>query len=118
MKSMICGAMAIALAALSQPALAQADPSSQDDPSVTACEMSQFKGKTAVEAGFVRQAMSVAGVTVSMLYASSDGNMFEVECAFELKDGKFQLVKDAAPVTLPGLYPIDPAKTMLFADPS
>jgi hypothetical protein len=72
----------------------QANP---EDPAVEVCERSRFDGRTAAEIGFSRQAWSMTGATVAIMFASNDGRAVEVDCPFRLNGGKIVFADTTAP---------------------
>lgn len=93
--------------------------SQEDDPAAVVCELSRFGGATARQSGFSRLSWSMAGDTISALFASNDGRTVEAECRFKMADGEIVFADNVArqvidPLKKAGLYPIDPTKTVLY----
>lgn len=91
----------------------------EEDPAAVACELSRFEGATAAQRGFARLSWSMAGNTISALFASSDGRMVKAECPFKMSNGRIVFADNVAPrviepLTKAGIYPIDPMKTVLY----
>lgn len=93
--------------------------SQDDDPAAVACELSRFDGATARQSGFNRFSWSMAGDTISALFADNGGQTVEARCRFKMADGKIVFADSVSrqvidPLTKAGLYPIDPTKTVLY----
>jgi len=93
--------------------------SQEDDPAAVACELSRFDGATARQSGFSRVSWSMAGDTISALFASDDGRTVEAECRFKMDNGRILFADNVAhqvidPLIKAGLYPIDPTRTVLY----